>query len=43
MVVSGRLMVDGAREDIFAPLVAFELPPMDPEEKDANSRTPAAN
>ena len=42
MVISGRLMVNGARQDIYAPLVAFDLPAVDPEEKDANSRTPAA-
>ncbi len=43
IVVSGRLMIGGAREEIFAPLIAFDLPLMDPEEKDANSRPPAAN
>jgi len=43
MVISGRLMVDSVRQEIYAPLVAFQLPSLDPEEKDANPRTPAAN
>lgn len=41
VVVTGRLTVEGVRQDIYAPLVAFQLPVLDSEEKDAPSRTPA--
>ena len=41
MVITGRLTVDGVRQDIYAPLVAFQLPALDLDEKDTNARTPA--
>ncbi|MEO8027590.1 MAG: hypothetical protein ABI823_14005, partial [Bryobacteraceae bacterium] len=42
VVINGRLMVDGMRQNIFAPLVAFQLPALDSEEKDANARSSVA-
>jgi hypothetical protein len=33
VVINGRLMVSGTRRDVYAPLVAFPVPAMDPEEK----------
>jgi hypothetical protein len=39
MVITGRLTVDGGRQDIYAPLVAFQLPALDPEEPSAPART----
>jgi hypothetical protein len=35
VVISGRLTVNGARREIYAPLVAFPLPAMDEENKNA--------
>jgi hypothetical protein len=37
VVISGRLMVNGARREIYAPLVAFPVPVMEEETKNANS------
>jgi hypothetical protein len=39
MVITGRLTVDGVRQDIYAPLVAFQLPALDPDEQSAPTRT----
>jgi len=41
VVINGRLTLNGARHNIYAPLVAFPLPAMD-EEKDKNAHTSAA-
>jgi hypothetical protein len=41
VVVNGRLTVNGARHNIYAPLVAFPVPAMD-DEKDKNANTPVA-
>jgi hypothetical protein len=35
VVISGRLMVNGARREIYAPLVAFPVPVLDEENKNA--------
>jgi hypothetical protein len=39
MVITGRLTVDGVRQDIYAPLVAYQLPALDPDEQSAPTRT----
>ncbi len=41
VVINGRLTVNGARRDIYAPLVAFPVPAMD-DEKDKNAHPSAA-
>jgi hypothetical protein len=41
VVISGRLMVNGARREVYAPLIAFPVPAVD-EEKDKNANPTAA-
>jgi hypothetical protein len=42
VVASGRVTVDGVRQEIYAPVVAFTLPVID-DDKETNARTPAAH
>jgi hypothetical protein len=42
ILISGRLMVDSSPVDIFAPIVTFTVPALDPEEKPANASASAA-
>jgi hypothetical protein len=42
LLVSGRLMVDGSRQEIYAPIATFDLPALDTEEKTANASDSAA-
>jgi hypothetical protein len=42
LLVSGRLMVDGARQEIYAPILTFDLPALEAEEKTPNASASAA-
>jgi len=42
LLVSGRLMVDGAPQDIYSPVMTFDLPALETEEKPANATAAAA-
>jgi len=42
LLVSGRLMVDGFRQEIYAPIVTFDLPALAAEEKTPNASASAA-
>jgi len=42
IIISGRVMADGAPQEIYSPIMAFTLPALDPEEKPANASASAA-
>ena len=42
ILINGKLMVEGSSVDIYAPIVTFTVPALDPEEKPANASASAA-
>lgn len=42
ILITGRMTMDGAPTDVYSPIVKFNVPPVDPEEKPANASSAVA-